>query len=234
MTCKKSVYLVPQGLTICQKKPDYTFDIFAWHSLWPLADNFVTATTTEATTKTDLQNYLQRIICIFNIILYLETPHVFFFVKGHQEESKVMTNYMFDELNLFVYTLYIVYYTMLWHLIIEGNLFLHKFCVFYDPEIIKKGHMNGLIWQFIYLPQEYEENIARIANAVHVTLYSRATMNVEIAVLNFRKCNQCLKVHKCLDCSLKMFSSCHCHCHCLFWSCLVSSVWSNVSKITSL
>ena len=39
-------------------------------------------------------------------------------------------------------------------------------------------------------------NIARIANAVPVTLYSRVTVNVEIVVLNCQKCNQCLKGHK--------------------------------------
>ena len=41
-------------------------------------------------------------------------------------------------------------------------------------------------------------NIARIANAVPVTLYSRVTVNVESVVLNCQKCNQCLKGHKCL------------------------------------
>ena len=40
------------------------------------------------------------------------------------------------------------------------------------------------------------KNIARIANAVPITLYSRATVNVEFAVLNCQKCNQCLKGHK--------------------------------------
>ena len=40
------------------------------------------------------------------------------------------------------------------------------------------------------------KNIARIANAVPVTLYSRITVNVEIVVLNCQKCNQCLKCHK--------------------------------------
>ena len=44
--------------------------------------------------------------------------------------------------------------------------------------------------------QKRNENIARIANAVPVTLYSRDTMNVEIVVLNCHKCNQCLKGHK--------------------------------------
>ena len=42
------------------------------------------------------------------------------------------------------------------------------------------------------------KNIARIANAVPVTLYSRVTMNVEIVVLDCQKCNQCLKGHKSL------------------------------------
>ena len=41
-------------------------------------------------------------------------------------------------------------------------------------------------------------NIARIANAVPVTLYSRVTVNVEIVVLNCQKCNQCLKGHNSL------------------------------------
>ena len=36
-------------------------------------------------------------------------------------------------------------------------------------------------------------NIARIANAVPVALYSRVTMIVNIVVLNCQKCNQCLK-----------------------------------------
>ena len=33
-------------------------------------------------------------------------------------------------------------------------------------------------------------NIARIENAVPVTLYSKVTMNVEIVDLNCQKCNQ--------------------------------------------
>ena len=37
------------------------------------------------------------------------------------------------------------------------------------------------------------ENIARIANAVTITLYSKVTMQVHIVVLNCQKCNQCLK-----------------------------------------
>ena len=40
------------------------------------------------------------------------------------------------------------------------------------------------------------ENIARIANAVPVTLYSRVTVNVKTVVLNCQKCNQCIKGHK--------------------------------------
>ena len=42
------------------------------------------------------------------------------------------------------------------------------------------------------------KNIARIANAVPVTLYSRVTVNVEIVVLNCQTCNQCLRGHKSL------------------------------------
>ena len=41
-------------------------------------------------------------------------------------------------------------------------------------------------------------NIARIANAVPFTLYSRVTMNHEIFVFNCLKCNQCLTCHKSL------------------------------------
>ena len=43
-----------------------------------------------------------------------------------------------------------------------------------------------LIYRFV---QKGIENIARIANAVPVTLYSRVTVNVEIVVLNCQKCN---------------------------------------------
>ena len=43
------------------------------------------------------------------------------------------------------------------------------------------------------------KNIARIAYAVPVTLYSRVTVNVEIIVLNCQKCNQCLKGLKFFD-----------------------------------
>ena len=75
-----------------------------------------------------------------------------------------------------------------------------------------------------------------------VTLYSRVTMNVDIGVLNFQKCNQCLKVHKSLWCSknvivnvnvyfgqvitlikyikgqksLRVLYKYICHCYCLF------------------
>ena len=42
------------------------------------------------------------------------------------------------------------------------------------------------------------QNIARIANAVPVTLYSRVTMNVEIVVLNCQQWDQCFKCHKSL------------------------------------
>ena len=50
--------------------------------------------------------------------------------------------------------------------------------------------------QVSWLHYGNNKNIARIANAVPVTLYSRDTMNVEIVVLNCHKCNQCLKGHK--------------------------------------
>ena len=39
----------------------------------------------------------------------------------------------------------------------------------------------------------FSKNIARIANAVSVTLYSRVTVNLQIVVINCQKCNQCLK-----------------------------------------
>ena len=55
------------------------------------------------------------------------------------------------------------------------------------------------------------KNIARIANAVPVTLYSRVTLNVEIVVLNCQKCNHCLKGQKSLrapfECFLLMYLS---------------------------
>ena len=66
------------------------------------------------------------------------------------------------------------------------------------------------------------KNIARIVNAVPVTLYSRVTVNVEIVVLNCQKCNQCLKGHKSLGLffegvlHLSLSFTCHRLCHCLF------------------
>ena len=48
----------------------------------------------------------------------------------------------------------------------------------------------------VEIQSESCKNIAKIANAVPVTLYSRVTVNVEIVVLNCEKCNQCLKCHK--------------------------------------
>ena len=61
--------------------------------------------------------------------------------------------------------------------------------------ILLQGNMAGA-----KTPQErpISKNIARIANAVPVTLYSRVIMNVEIVVLNCQKCKQCLKGHKSL------------------------------------
>ena len=51
---------------------------------------------------------------------------------------------------------------------------------------------------FCILSFTINRNIARIANAVPVTLHLRVTVNVEIVVLNCQKCNQCLKGHKSL------------------------------------
>ena len=39
------------------------------------------------------------------------------------------------------------------------------------------------------------KNFARISNAVPLTFNSKATMNGEIVVLNFQKCNQCTIGH---------------------------------------
>ena len=85
-----------------------------------------------------------------------------------------------------------------------------------------------------------EENIARIANAVPVTLYSRVTLNVEIVVLSCQKCNQCLKGHKSLrapfECVLEVYLSLSLSLSLSFcWSGNVSSSFlSNVSKVISL
>ena len=54
---------------------------------------------------------------------------------------------------------------------------------------------------YIPVQLDFRKNIAKIANAVPVTLYSRVTVNVEIVVLNCQKCNQCLEGRK----SLGMF-----------------------------
>ena len=58
----------------------------------------------------------------------------------------------------------------------------HSFQVAYALKALERGNRD----------------IARIANAVPITLYSRVSMNVEIVVLNCQKCNQCLKGHKSL------------------------------------
>ena len=42
----------------------------------------------------------------------------------------------------------------------------------------------------IEIQSESCKNIAKIANAVPVTLYSRVTVNVEIVVLNCEKCHK--------------------------------------------
>ena len=53
-----------------------------------------------------------------------------------------------------------------------------------------------MIIVFVTIFAEEKKNIARIANAVPVTLYSRVTVNVEIVVLNCQECNRCPKGHK--------------------------------------
>ena len=88
------------------------------------------------------------------------------------------------------------------------------------------------------------QNIARIANAVPVTLYSRVTVNVEIVFLNCQKCNQCLKAHKFLglffegviQLSLSLSFSLSLSLSLYFcWSGHISSsFWSKVPKITSV
>ena len=90
----------------------------------------------------------------------------------------------------------------------------------------------------------FKKNIARIANVVPVTLYSRVTVNVESVVLNCQKYNQCLKCHKSqglffedfLHLSLSFSSSSYLSLSLSFcWSGHVSSsLWSKVSKVTSL
>ena len=59
--------------------------------------------------------------------------------------------------------------------------------------ILLQGNMAGA-----KTPQErpISKNIARIANAVPVTLYSRVTLDVEIVVLSCQKFNCCHKGHK--------------------------------------
>ena len=54
-----------------------------------------------------------------------------------------------------------------------------------------------LCWKTpVLLPFTLNPNIARIANAVPVTLYSRVIVNVEIVVLNCQKCvSKCVKGH---------------------------------------
>ena len=63
--------------------------------------------------------------------------------------------------------------------------------------ILLQGNMAGA-----KTPQErpISKNIARIANAVPVTLYSKVTNNV---VLNCQQCNQCLK------CQVSGHKNCH-------------------------
>ena len=58
--------------------------------------------------------------------------------------------------------------------------------------------------------------IAIIADAVPVTLYSRVTKNVEIVVINYQKCYQCLKGHKSQGLLFEGVFFVSLQCHCLF------------------
>ena len=64
-------------------------------------------------------------------------------------------------------------------------------------EIVSPGISGNKIF-FGFSCCKEKLNIARIANAVPVNLYSRITVKVEIVVLNCQNCNQCLKGHKSL------------------------------------
>ena len=109
------------------------------------------------------------------------------------------------------------------------------------PQIVLETPNQPYI-SFLYLgPSEY---IARIANAVPVTLYSMFTANVEIVVLNIQKCNQCLKVHKSIGLffegvlQLSLSSSFSLYLLLLLAFCwsghVSSSLSSHISRVTSL
>ena len=72
-------------------------------------------------------------------------------------------------------------------------------CVCRNKFLIQIGPFKILCKTWCDLHGRDIRNIARIANAVPVTLYSRVTVNVKIVVLNCQKCNQCLKGHKSLE-----------------------------------
>ena len=78
-----------------------------------------------------------------------------------------------------------------------GLLALKALQIYIDPPVLSTLTMSDRWEAFTNILK----NIARIAKAVPVTLYSRVTVNVEIVVLNCQKCNQCLEGRK----SLGMF-----------------------------
>ena len=69
-----------------------------------------------------------------------------------------------------------------------GLLALKALQIYIDPPVLSTLTMSDRWEAFTNILK----NIARIAKAVPVTLYSRVTVNVEIVVLNCQKCNQCL------------------------------------------
>ena len=87
------------------------------------------------------------------------------------------------------------------------------------------------LWEMMYKHPKDNLNIARIANAVqcHSLLSGKQRLSW-IQVLNCQHVISVSNVTSLQDRSLKVFSKCifHCHCH------VFSSLWSNVSKVTSL
>ena len=63
-------------------------------------------------------------------------------------------------------------------------------------KILKWHWLTHSVSKGRYRAARAAKNIARIANAVPFTLYSRVTLNDEIVVLNCKKYNQCLTYHK--------------------------------------
>ena len=80
------------------------------------------------------------------------------------------------------------------------------------PALVENGNGNGNGGN----QKLKEENITRIANAVPCLSFKGLLWM--IVVLNYQKCDQYLKDHKCLGLLLRVFSKClcQCHCHCLF------------------